>query len=172
MPIEIRSSKLIPVFSNRLAINTTNLKFRSISRLFASSSPWKTILGPGIEYILDENDGYYHELRSDGSIGSIIYCDFTSIPNIASDSYSLEQLIQHGFFDFTEFEGEDYTAKMRLYSAKNKITEGELSGCVPVDEELKEILEVFMDVHAGFAGVEHQWLKTCCYYQYYGPSLA
>ena len=130
------------------------------------------LISPGINYIFDETDGYYHELRNDGSIGSIIYCDFTSIPNIASDSYSLEQLIQHGFFDFTEFDGEDYTAKMRLYSAKNKITEGELSGCVPVDEELKEILEVFMDVHAGFAGVEHQWLKTCCYYQYYGPSLA
>ena len=129
------------------------------------------LVSPGINYVLD-TDGYYHELRNDGTIGSIIYCDFTSIPNIASESYSLEQLIQYGYFDFTEFGGQDQTAKMRLYAAKNKISEGELKGCVPVDATLKEILEDFMDIHAGFAGVEHQWLKTCYYYQYYGPSQA
>ena len=129
------------------------------------------LVSPGIDYVLD-TDGYYHELRNDGTIGSIIYCDFTSIPNIASESYSLEQLIQYGYFDFTEFGGQDQTAKMRLYAAKNKISEGELKGCVPVDATLKEILEDFMDIHAGFAGVEHQWLKTCYYYQYYGPSQA
>lgn len=129
------------------------------------------LVSPGINYVLD-TDGYYHELRNDGTIGSIIYCDFTSIPNIASESYSLEQLIQYGYFDFTEFGGQDQTAKMRLYAAKNKISEGELKGCVPVDATLKEILEDFMDIHAGFAGVEHQWLKTCYYFQYYGPSQA
>ena len=53
-----------------------------------------------------------------------------------------------------------------------RLSEGELKGCVPVDATLKEILEDFMDIHAGFAGVEHQWLKTCYYYQYYGPSQA
>ena len=137
------------------------------------------LISPGINYVLDKTDGYYHELRDDGSIGSIIYCDFTSIPNIASDSYSLEQLIEiqttNGtikYFDFTEFGGKDYTAQMRLYSNKNKIKEGELKGCVPVDETLKEILEEFMDIYAGFEGVEHQWLKTCYYYQYFGPSIA
>ena len=129
------------------------------------------LVSPGINYVLD-TDGYYHELRNDGTIGSIIYCDFTSIPNIASESYSFEQLIHYGYFDFTEFGGQDQTAKMRLYAAKNKISEGELKGCVPVDETLKGILEDFMDIHAGFAGVEHQWLKTCYYYQYYGPSQA
>ena len=137
------------------------------------------LISPGINYVLDESDGYYHELRDDGSIGSIIYCDFTSIPNIASDGYSIEQLIEIKtetttvrHFDFTEFGGKDYTAQMRLYANKYKIKEGELEGCVPVDETLKEILEEFMDIYAGFEGVEHQWLKTCYYYQYYGPSQA
>ena len=130
------------------------------------------LISPGIDYILDETDGYYHELRKDGTIGSIIYCDFTSIPNIASDAYSLEDLIQHGYFNFKDYGDKDYTAQMRVYANSKKITEGELKGCVPVDETLKDILVLFMDIHAGFEGVDHQWLKACYYYEYYGPSLA
>ena len=57
-----------------------------------------------------------------------------------------------------------------IITANKKINEGELKGCVPVDAELKVILEKFMEYHAGFSGVEHQWLKCCYYYQHFGPS--
>ena len=129
-----------------------------------------TLLSPGINYVYNETDGYYHELREDGTVGSIIYCDFTSIPNIASDKYSLEDLVQYGYFNFKDFGDSDYTVKMRVYANSKKITEGELKGCVPVDQELKTILEKFMEYYAGFSGVEHQWLKCCYYYQQFGPS--
>lgn len=56
----------------------------------------ETIAG-GIDVILD-TDGYYHEKRADGSIGSIVYADFT-IPT-ALFSHSIEAMIDLYGFNF------------------------------------------------------------------------
>lgn len=132
------------------------------------------IISTGINYVLGD-DGYYYELREDGTQGSKIYADFiyTNIFN-----YTLTEMINLGAFDFskdadgnTVENGIDYTDKMKKYAMKTIKDEGDLYGCIAVDEELKEILELLMDKY-GFYGVEHQWLKLCYYYQYFGPVAA
>lgn len=55
------------------------------------------IVSGGIKVALGE-DGYYHELRADGSLGSIIYADFTSVSSIFS--HSLVQMIDMNAFNF------------------------------------------------------------------------
>ena len=132
------------------------------------------IISTGINYVLHD-DGYYHELREDGTIGSIIYCDFI-YSNVLN--YSLMDIITKGGFNFTVDEngkpvtgGVDYTDKMSKYAMKTIKDEGDLYGCIPVDKELQEILQLTMDRY-GFAGVEHHWLKLCYYYQYFGPTQA
>ena len=55
------------------------------------------IVGGGIKVALGE-DGYYHELRADGTLGSIIYADFTSISAIFS--HSLVSMIDLNAFNF------------------------------------------------------------------------
>jgi hypothetical protein len=45
----------------------------------------------------------------------------------------------------------------------------ELTGCVAVDENLKNILWKLMDKYT-FEGVENSWLKVCYYYDYLGPA--
>lgn len=62
--------------------------------------------------------------------------------------------------------GEDYTEIMRQYE-KKIITSGasELRGCVVVDEQLAEILQMLMDKYT-FQGVETSWRKMCYYYEY------
>lgn len=60
--------------------------------------------------------------------------------------------------------GQDYTEIMRQYE-KKIIQSGasELRGCVVVDEQLAEILQLLMDKYT-FEGVETSWRKMCYYY--------
>ena len=55
------------------------------------------IVGLGIDVALGE-DGYYHELRADGTLGSIVYADFTSLSAIFSRS--LTEMVEMKAFDF------------------------------------------------------------------------
>ena len=61
--------------------------------------------------------------------------------------------------------GQDYTDVMRQYE-KKIINSGasELRGCVVVDEQLAEILQMLMDKYT-FEGVETSWRKMCYYYE-------
>ena len=58
----------------------------------------ETIAG-GIDVVLGE-DGYYHERKADGSLGSILYADFTGVTAIFN--HSIEKMIEMGGFDFTK----------------------------------------------------------------------
>ncbi len=55
------------------------------------------IVALGIDVVLGE-DGYYHEKRADGSLGSIVYADFTSLSAIFSRS--LLEMVDMKAFDF------------------------------------------------------------------------
>ncbi|MBQ8341299.1 MAG: redoxin domain-containing protein [Clostridia bacterium] len=57
----------------------------------------ETIAG-GIDVVL-HTDGYYHELRADGSVGSIVYADFTLSTGLFNKS--IKAMIEGGGFNFT-----------------------------------------------------------------------
>ena len=119
------------------------------------------IISPGISYKLCD-DGYYYEVRKDGTTGSLIYVDFIYANFI---NLSLTEAINYDGFKFGD---QDFSLKIRQYIAKAEKDETkDTYGCAPVNEELKSILEKFMDKY-GFEGVEHQWLKLCYYFQYFG----
>ena len=76
------------------------------------------ILSGGIKVALGE-DGYYHELRADGTLGSIIYADFIGLNSLFS--HSLEGLIQRGAFNFTLTETDQEVLNyMALYGDQTK----------------------------------------------------
>lgn len=115
------------------------------------------------------DDGYYHELLDDNTLGSIIYCDFM-YPSY--EPASIITLIDNGYFDLTMDKennesiagGKNYTSIMNGYKQLIITSEGETKGCVPVDETLAIILQKFMDVYT-FSGVENSWLKLCYYFK-------
>ena len=78
------------------------------------------------------------------------------------DLYKVEEVFA-GIYHGT---GKDYTDVMRGYE-KQIIKSGELRGCVVVDEQLAEILQMLMDKYT-FAGVETSWRKMCYYYEQIG----
>ncbi|MGM9643339.1 MAG: peroxiredoxin family protein [Eubacteriales bacterium] len=81
----------------------------------------ETIAG-GIDVILGE-DGYYHELRKDGSIGSVIYADFVMATPIFDKSLTTMANMNAFNFTFTENDlfirsymaiyGDDYKNKLK-----------------------------------------------------------
>lgn len=164
------------------------------------------------------DDGFYHAVNADGTLGSKFYADFVNTTE-AFSGQSILQLIEAGAFDFRhdevdtviiqamknhtnsdgEFDrdaciedikayysenfaniegqmlevfagkyhgtGDDYTERMREIAETKMITaDGETEGCVEVDEELGQILQLLMDKYT-FKNVTTSWRKLCFYYQ-------
>lgn len=71
--------------------------------------------------------------------------------------------------------GQNYTEKASAYiekmmDATTHPDNPELHGCVAVDKELADLLQILMDKFT-FEGVEHSWTKLCYYYLYLGPKV-
>ena len=65
--------------------------------------------------------------------------------------------------------GEDLTERARYYLGKMiKDNKKERRGCVLVDEQLAELLQMLMEKYT-FQNVDQAWLKLCYYYDYLGP---
>jgi hypothetical protein len=64
--------------------------------------------------------------------------------------------------------GQDKTAQIKKYLSK-MIKDGkkEREGCVVVDKELAELLQLLMDKYT-FENVDQSWLKLCYYYDHMG----
>lgn len=84
------------------------------------------------------------------------------------ETYYDEFKVEEVFAGIYHGKGEDYTEVMRQYE-KQIITSGapELNGCLAVNEELAQILQMLMDKYT-FEGVETSWRKMCYYYEYFG----
>ena len=65
--------------------------------------------------------------------------------------------------------GEDLTAKATAYldDMLDEKAHPERKGCVPVTEELAELLQMLMGKYT-FKDVDHSWLKVCYYYDHIG----
>ncbi len=81
------------------------------------------------------------------------------------ETYYEEFKVEEVFAGIYHGDGEDYTEIMRQYEKKIiKSGASELRGCVVVDEQLAEILQMLMDKYT-FRGVETSWRKMCYYYE-------
>ena len=77
------------------------------------------IVAGGIDVALGD-DGYYHELLKDGSLGSILYADFTMPTDIFP--VSIMRLIEEGKFDFTMSMEDEYIKEvMDKHGAENTV---------------------------------------------------
>ena len=93
------------------------------------------ILSGGIKVALGD-DGYYHELREDGTLGSVIYADFIGLTSVFS--HSIEAMIQRNAFNFALTESDQEILNyLALYGDQTK-------------EKLKEI---WGDEYEGYAEI-------------------
>ena len=95
------------------------------------------ILSGGIKVTLGE-DGYYHELRADGTLGSVIYADFLGLTAIFS--HSLKDMIDRGAFNFSLTESDQEILNyLALYGDGTKDKLKEVWG-----EEYEALAEIYM----------------------------
>ncbi len=124
----------------------------------------------GFDFSKDENDQYIltvmaqndnDHAKTDEALKKLWGEDF-------EENYKTYQVadVYAGKFHGT---GEDYTEKIKQYLPK-MIKDGheERKGCVLVDEQLAEILQMLMEKYT-FKNVDQGWLKLCYYYDYMGP---
>lgn len=94
------------------------------------------ILSGGIKIALGE-DGYYHELRADGTLGSIIYADFIGLTAIFS--HSIEAMIDRGAFNFSVTESDQEILNYKaIYGDGTKDKLREIWG-----EDFDELAEIY-----------------------------
>ena len=120
--------------------------------------------------------------KTDNDLEILAYMDLNDGDVEATDAYlrelwgsdyeqNMEEYkVEDVFAGIYHGEGEDYTEEIMGYVAK--IIQGsntyELTGCVPVDARLAELLTMLMDKYV-FADVDYSWQKLCYYYRYLGP---
>ena len=98
----------------------------------------ETVAG-GIDVALGD-DGFYHEKLADGSLGSIVYADFTIATGLFS--HSIEDMIALGGFDFSRNEYDDIVLK-RL-----DLLDGDKDACrAYFREEWGEQYDYFADLY-------------------------
>ena len=102
------------------------------------------ILSGGIKVALGE-DGYYHELRADGSLGSVLYADFVGLTPVFS--HSLKDMIGKGAFNFSLTESDQEILNYQaVYGDQTKEKLREIWG-----EQFEDLAAIYMldDVLAG-----------------------
>ena len=85
------------------------------------------------------------------------------------DAYAKEYQLDDVFAGKYHGKGKDMTAKVKKYVSKMDSGKGhpERKGCVVVDKELAEILQMLMEKYT-FENVDNAWLKVCFYYDHMG----
>ena len=83
------------------------------------------------------------------------------------DAYAKEYQLEDIFAGKYHGKGKDMTAKMKKYVSKMETGPAERKGCVVVDKELAEMLQMLMEKYT-FENVENAWLKVCFYYDHMG----
>ena len=127
----------------------------------------------GFDFSKDENDQYVltvmaqndnDQAKTDAALKELWGEDFDANYEI----YKVEEVYAGKYHG----KGQDYTDRIKTYLSKMiKDGKAERKGCVLVDKELAEILQMLMDKYT-FENVDQGWLKLCYYYDYLGPGRA
>ena len=142
-----------------LGESDTNFISASPGPFTATETPngeFNEIIALGVSVALGE-DGYYHAVNKDGSLGSLIYADLTNTTEIFS-TQNLYQLVEAGAFDFRYDETDMVVIKyMEKYTKdgvfNREACEAALLSYFGADAYPEaQIKEVFNGIYHGMAG--------------------
>ena len=140
------------------------------TNIFPSNSLQDMIDKNGFNFAMSENDHHaVSEWEKAGKDEDALKERWGEDFDYYWNEYKMEDILKGKYHG----NGKDYTEVMRGYAAKmlNEADHPERQGCVPVDEELAEILQALVDKYV-FQNVEHSWTKLCYYYEYLGTASA
>ncbi len=114
------------------------------------------------EIVLSDKDGYYHVGTADGPL---LLADLMNVTQF-NEEETVWSMVDN---DKIVVDGYNYYDELVEYCSL--ASNSNLTGVVPVNEELAQLLKIVADV-AGFDEDENEWLKICKYFQAYGSKGA
>ncbi len=139
------------------------------------ADPAKTYLYAG-ETTERAGDGYYHQLKVDGSLGGVIYLDVnrpTALFSSYNLSLSLYDICRQAIQSVSDpakralyVNGRDYTEQFSdiCFAACDVNENDPLYGFAAVDKDLYELLQTIV-LSEKYDGIENSWLMLCYYYK-------
>ncbi len=127
----------------------------------------EAFLADGVAYTFSEDDGLYHVVNSDGSLGRVLYLDVNrptaQFPSMSIYAY-LQTLGEDTANDDNAFyvDGVDYTAQLLEICERALANEGDLKGFIAVDQEIYELLNTIL-LSEKHGGIQDTWLCVCYY---------
>lgn len=124
-----------------------------------------------VTVVYNENDGYYHVHDANGPLLFANLMGSTPFSNVSINDMGYGTNGDDGAFIYN---GKNlYTQALdgRMYNLTNYgnfAINGYLYGYTPVTEELKEMLEICVELVGAEKGNPNQWLQVCSYYDAYG----
>lgn len=123
--------------------------------------------------VYNENDGYYHVHDENGPLLLANLMGQTPFANTSINDMGYGTTGVDGAFVYngvnlytTPLEGRMYN----LTNYANFAINGYLYGYVPVTQELREMLEICVEIVGEEKGNPNQWLQICSYYDAYGTN--
>lgn len=127
-------------------------------------------------------DGYYHvklnELENGGHAGNdakpMLFANLTGVTNWSLNSIATllyAEDAQNGGYAYKcnmTKNGQSYNYRNDLIAYCRAATASDISGFVPVDEELREMLIAFTAEVEGSSARTKAWLELCSFYSHYG----
>lgn len=142
--------------------------FTGITGIFSNSVEQMIDMG-GFDFSQSENDAYILAIMKD--YNNDVEETRKYLKELWGEDYDFyvgEYKLDDIFAGVYHGEGEDYTSKIKEYLGKADTSGApERKGCVLVDKELADILQMLMDKYT-FENVEQSWLKLCYFYDSIG----
>ncbi len=154
----------------------TYLTNAAVGPYSANLNTFEMFLPDAISYAYSDptegGDGYYHHVKEDGTLGSIIYLDVNR-PTAHFPSQALYDICREAENYKPEYRalyinGVDYTPAFKEICYKADIQSGELRGFAAVDKTIFDLLQkLTVEKHAG---IDDSWLLMCYYYVTLDPT--
>ncbi len=112
--------------------------------------------------VFNETDGYYHVRTENGPLLLADLMKPTRFSQTAIYSFALDGQIV--------LNGKDYLSELIPYASY--ASNSSINGLCPVNQELKELLEITAEALGLENGNPNQWLQICSYYDAYGTNGA
>lgn len=128
---------------------------------------------PAVKCAYDDLSGYYRTVNSNGEFESTVYIDLLRGNFFDQNGHSIMEMVDEGYFDFSENGGGDFTQTMRTYLAnatEGLTEEDELYGMAIADKNLVDILNYIILTHMGDGPETNAWRMFASYYHYYGAN--
>ncbi len=154
------------VYLDYMGESYTYMDNAAVGPYSANLNTFELFLPDAIDYRYNEEDGYYHHVKEDGTLGGVIYLDLNR-PTAFFNTQSLGDICKEAtYYEESKralyVDGEDLTDYFYDLWFIADFNAGDKRGFAPVTQEIFEMLNK-ITLSRKYDGIETSWLLLCYY---------